>query len=163
MTGTPLPPPPLFTNGKKVDNPDISLPTIPAARTLNHLEDKSNTLEDVSSSTEETDAPEVETRKSRAAKKDKKPFFSKKASKDKENDKVNLSEQNVDVSESEPVTATKFDDLIKKTPDSAAETETLVEKVPNKNRKLGVGIFSVLTVGLIGAIVYALGTVNGLF
>lgn len=162
MTGTPLPPP-LFNNGKKVDNPDVSLPTIPAAKSLNHLLDKSNTLEDTASSNEETVTPEIETRKSRAAKKEKKPFFPKKASKDQVPDKVNLSEENIDVSESEPVTATKFDELLKKSPDSTAETDTLVEKVPNKNRKVGVGIFGVLTVGLIGAIVYALGTVNGLF
>lgn len=163
MTGTPLPPPPLFNNGKKVENPDVFVSAFKAALIGESSLNKDNHADEGTSSREETVTPEIETRKSRAAKKEKKPFFPKRASKDQVPDKVYLSEQNIDVSESEPVTATKFDELLKKSPDSAAETDTLVEKVPNKNRKVGVGIFGVLTVGLIGAIVYALGTVNGLF
>lgn len=71
MTGTPLPPPPLFNNGKKVENPDVFVSAFKAALIGESSLNKDNHADEGTSSREETVTPEIETRKSRAAKKEK--------------------------------------------------------------------------------------------
>lgn len=160
MTGTPLPPPPMFNNGKKVDNPNPVLPSFPSNKPV---EEKSVVEEIPTTATVPSGGePDQEVEPTGNAKKEKKPLFSKKSSKNKAKEEV-VNEEVLTVDETKPVSATDFDELLRK-PEKENNSETLLEeKVPNRNRKLGMGIFGGLSVVLIGAIVYAVGTINGLF
>lgn len=162
MTGTPLPPPPMFNNGKKVDNPNPVLPSFPSNKPIEEksVVEEIQTTATVPSGEEPDQEEKVEPTGN--TKKEKKPFFSKKSSKNKAKEEV-VNEEVLTVDETKPVAATEFDDLLRK-PENENNSETLLEeKVPNRNRKLGMGIFGGLSVVLIGAIVYAVGTINGLF
>lgn len=163
MTGTPLPPPPMFNNGKKVDNPNPVLPTFPSNKQVEKEEVlvEENSLEVMPL---EEEAKQEETVKTTSKpKKEKKPFFSKKTSKNENEETEVINEKVLTVDETKPVTATDFDVLLRKPENEKTSEGLLEEKVPNKNRKLGMGVFGGLSVILIGAIVYAVGTINGLF
>lgn len=162
MTGTPLPPPPMFNNGKKVDNPNPVLPSFPSNKPIEEksVVEEIPTTADISAEPESDQQEKVESIGN--TKKEKKPLFSKKSSKNKVREEV-VNEEVLTVDETKPVSATDFDELLRK-PENENNSETLLEeKVPNRNRKLGMGIFGGLSVVLIGAIVYAVGTINGLF